>query len=69
MMVLNMWVTETLILNFLFLEKQIRKQVFSDEFCKIFKDTFLYRTPPVVASKYWYANLATFSRVRYFSQY
>ena len=25
-------------------------QVFSSEFCKIFKNTFFYRTPPVAAS-------------------
>ena len=33
----------------------IKLQVFSSEICKIFKNTFLYRTPPVAASVWsWY---------------
>ena len=32
------------------LEKETLAQVFSCEFCEISKNTFSYRTPPVVAS-------------------
>ena len=32
------------------LKNEILTQVFSCEICEIFKNTFLYRTPPVVAS-------------------
>ena len=32
------------------LEKETLAQVFSWEFCEISKNTFSYRTPPVVAS-------------------
>ena len=31
--------------------KETPTQVFSSEICEIFKDTFLYRTPPVAASE------------------
>ena len=31
-------------------KKEILAQVFSCEFCEIFKNTFFYRTPPVAAS-------------------
>ena len=33
-----------------FIEKEILAQVFSCEFCKIYKNSFSYRTPPVAAS-------------------
>ena len=33
-----------------FIKKETMAQVFSCEFCKIFKNTFFYRTPPVAAS-------------------
>ena len=33
-----------------FIKKETLAQVFSCEFCKIFKNTFSYRTPPVAAS-------------------
>ena len=33
-----------------FIKKENLAQVFSSEFCEIFKNTFLYRTPPLVAS-------------------
>ena len=36
----------------LFFNKETLAQVFSFEFCKIFKDTFLYRTLSVAASVY-----------------
>ena len=32
------------------IKKETLAQVFSFEFCKIFKNTFFYRTPPVAAS-------------------
>ena len=32
-----------------FIKNEALTQVFSCEFCKIFKTTFLYRTPPVAA--------------------
>ena len=35
-----------------FLKKETPAQVFSYEFCEIFKNTFFYRTPPVAASKF-----------------
>ena len=31
-------------------KKEAMTQVFSCEFCKVFKNTFLYKTPPVTAS-------------------
>ena len=34
-----------------FIKKETLAQVFSWEFCKISKNTFFYRTPPVAASK------------------
>ena len=34
-----------------FIKKDTPTQVFSCEFCEIFKSTFFYRTPPVAASK------------------
>ena len=33
-----------------FIKKEALAQVFSYEFCEIFKNTFFYRTPPVAAS-------------------
>ena len=33
-----------------FIKKEALAQVFSSEFCEIFKNTFLYRTPLVAAS-------------------
>ena len=33
-----------------FIKKETPAQVFSCEFCEIFKNTFFYRTPPVTAS-------------------
>ena len=33
-----------------FIKKETLKQVFSCEFCKISKNTFSYKTPPVAAS-------------------
>ena len=33
-----------------FIKTEILTQVFSYEFCEIFKNTFSYRTPPVAAS-------------------
>ena len=40
--------TESLASNFI--KKQTLAQMFSREFCKIFKGTFLYRKPAVAAS-------------------
>ena len=37
--------------------KESLAQVFSCEFCKISKNTFCYRTPPVAASNNWYIFL------------
>ena len=34
-----------------FIKKEALAQVFSCEFCKISKNTFSYRTPPVAASE------------------
>ena len=34
----------------LFIKKETLAQVFSREFCEIFKNTYFYRTPPVAAS-------------------
>ena len=34
------------------LKKENQVQVFSCEFCEIFKNTFFYRIPPVAASEY-----------------
>ena len=34
----------------------IKLQVFSCEFCEIFKNTFFYRTPPVAASVIWFCS-------------
>ena len=36
-------------LKHFFIKKQILAQVFSCEFCEIFKNTFFYRAPPVAA--------------------
>ena len=36
--------------SFFFFKKETLAQVFSSEFCEIFKNTFFYRTPPVAAS-------------------
>ena len=33
-----------------FIKKEALAQVFSCEFCEIFKNTYFYRTPPVAAS-------------------
>ena len=33
-----------------FIKKEVLAQVFSCEFCEIFKNIFLQRTPPVAAS-------------------
>ena len=38
-----------------FIKKQILAQVFSCEFCEIFKNTIFYRTPPVAASELHYS--------------
>ena len=35
------------------LKKESLKQVFSCEFCEIFKNTVSYRTPPVAAYEFW----------------
>ena len=50
------------------IKKETLAQVFSCEFCEIFKITFLYRTPPVAASvvahvylQWWKHHLALFS--------
>ena len=37
-----------------FIKKGALAQVFSCEFCKIFKNTFFYKTPLVAASDYKY---------------
>ena len=37
----------------LFIKKETLTQVFSCEICKISKNTFSYRTPPVAVSQYW----------------
>ena len=37
-----------------FIKKDTLAQVFSCEFCEIFKNTFLHRTPLMVASDYFY---------------
>ena len=34
-----------------FIKKEALAQVFSCKFCKIWKNTFFYRTPPVAASE------------------
>ena len=34
-----------------YIEKETLVQVFSSDFCEIFKNIFFYRTPPVAASK------------------
>ena len=34
-----------------FIKKETRAQVFSSEFCEIFKNTYFYRTPLVAASE------------------
>ena len=34
-----------------YIKKETLAQVFSCEFCEIFKNTFSYRTPPLVASE------------------
>ena len=36
--------------------KKSLAQVFSCEFCEIFKNKFSYRTPPVVASKIFFSE-------------
>ena len=36
---------------YILIKKQTLAQVFSHEFCEISKNTFSYRTPPVVASE------------------
>ena len=38
----------------LYLRNETLTQVFSSEYCEISKNTFSYRTPPVVASGYLY---------------
>ena len=40
-----------------FIQEGTLAQVFSSEFCKIFKNTFFYRTPLVAASDYKYSIL------------
>ena len=37
-----------------FIKKETLVQVFSCEFCKISKNVFSYRTPPVADSVYWW---------------
>ena len=44
--------TENQLYQSLFFNKETLAQVFSFEFCKIFKDTFLYRTLSEAASVY-----------------
>ena len=41
-----------------FIKKETLAQVFSCEFCEIFKNTFSYRTPLVAASVSWLGNFA-----------
>ena len=36
-----------------FIKKKTLAQVFSYEFCKIFRNNFFYRTPPLVDSEYY----------------
>ena len=43
-----------------FIKKETLAQVFSDEFCEISKNTFCYRTLPVVASGTW-SNRSTYT--------
>ena len=43
-----------------FIEKETLTQVFSCEFCEIFKNTFFHRTPPVAAS---------YSRLHFYCHY
>ena len=46
-----------------FIKKETLAQVFSSEFCKVFKNTFFYRTLLVAASvKYEYAVNARFTQ-------
>ena len=50
-----------------FIKKETLAQVFSCEFCKISKNTFLYRTPPVTASSYFEVHLRTAASERKFT--
>ena len=45
----NTCVRVSFLITRIFAKNEILAQVFSCEFCKIFKNTFFYRTPPVVA--------------------
>ena len=38
------------------LKKETLAQVFSCQFCKNFKNTFFYRTPPVAASEVYFSS-------------
>ena len=39
-----------------FIRKETLAQVFSSEFCEIFKNTFSYRTPTMVFSDFYNSN-------------
>ena len=49
---------------FNFIKKETLAQVFSCEFCEIFKNTFSYRTHLMAASEIWLVNNFFFSRIR-----
>ena len=44
------------------IRKKALAQVFSCEFCEIFKNTFSYRTPPVAASVLWRSSFFVFQK-------
>ena len=56
-------------LRYRFIKKETLPQVFSCEFCKIYKNTFSYTTPPVAASEYvtTYTKQVTIHKLRGFS--
>ena len=43
--------------------KETQTQVFSCEYCEIFKNSFFYRAPPVTASVLWIITTLNFNRV------
>ena len=52
-----------------FIKKETQAQVFSCEFCEIFKNSLFYRTPPVAASSFSQLILSIFLFPQHFSQY
>ena len=51
-----------------FIKKETQAQVFSCEFCEIFKNSLFYRTPPVAASNFSQLILSIFLFPQHFSQ-